>query len=61
MFFNFQFKNSQCVTVLSEFSLQILCKSMADIDSLHDLSSDQNEDQSAVDADVEEDEVSERG
>ncbi|XP_061179853.1 glycylpeptide N-tetradecanoyltransferase 2-like [Saccostrea echinata] len=34
---------------------------MADVDSLHDLSSDQNEDQSAVDADVEEDEVSERG
>lgn len=44
-----------------EFSLQIFCKSMADVDSLHDLSSDQNEDQSAVDADVEEDEVSERG
>lgn len=39
----------------------IFCKSMADVDSLHDLSSDQNEDQSAVDADVEEDEVSERG
>ncbi|XP_048754458.1 glycylpeptide N-tetradecanoyltransferase 2-like [Ostrea edulis] len=34
---------------------------MADVDSLHDLSSDQNEDQSAMDADVEEDEVSERG
>ena len=34
---------------------------MADADSLHDMSSDLDGDPSAVDADVEEDEVSEQG
>jgi len=34
---------------------------MADADSLHDMSSDLDQDQSAVDADAEEDEVSEQG
>lgn len=35
--------------------------SMADADSLYDMSSDQDQDLSAVDADAEEDEVSEQG